>query len=289
MTHKQWEGAIRPKVNTSWNLHLLLPHDMDFLVLISSLAGVYGSPSQCNYAAGNSFLNALARMRASQDCYKTTVSIDLGWMQKVGIIAERAEYRRFRERIRDMVPLQEEDLFSVLEHYCDLALPRLTPEKSQILLGMMTPIDFLARGEQPPRAFNVPLLAPFDALRSSSSLSALNQGKGSDGDDHMLMQAFRQANDLPSRSKAVVQVLKKKLTIALSLDSSDEIDVHRGVADYGVDSLIALELRTLISQSFGVSVAVFEIMGAGLDIAGLGEMIAKKVEVENVNGRAASS
>ena len=45
-------GAIRPKVNGSWNLHQYLPKDLDFFVMLSSSAGIAGARGQGNYAAG---------------------------------------------------------------------------------------------------------------------------------------------------------------------------------------------------------------------------------------------
>ena len=53
MTHAQWSKTIRCKVNASWNLHQLLPSDLDFFLLLSSIVGIYGSPGQANYAAAN--------------------------------------------------------------------------------------------------------------------------------------------------------------------------------------------------------------------------------------------
>lgn len=52
MTHEQFLGVIRPKVQGSWNLHHYLPKDMDFFILLSSSAGIAGSRGQGNYAAG---------------------------------------------------------------------------------------------------------------------------------------------------------------------------------------------------------------------------------------------
>lgn len=54
MTHSQYMAAVRPKVQGSWNLHKLLPDDLDFFVMLSSSAGIAGSRGQGNYAAGMS-------------------------------------------------------------------------------------------------------------------------------------------------------------------------------------------------------------------------------------------
>jgi NAD(P)-dependent dehydrogenase (short-subunit alcohol dehydrogenase family)/acyl carrier protein len=66
MTDDDLSGALRPKVDAAWHLHTLtrgLP--IDFFVMFSSVAALLGSPGQANYAAGNAFLDALARHRTA--------------------------------------------------------------------------------------------------------------------------------------------------------------------------------------------------------------------------------
>lgn len=53
----------------------------------------------------------------------------------------------------------------------------------------------------------------------------------------------------------------------------DEIPV-----DYGLDSLMAIELRNWIGRDFAPSVAVFDIMG-GSSISALGDLVAKRTEI----------
>ncbi|PYH35606.1 uncharacterized protein BO87DRAFT_433312 [Aspergillus neoniger CBS 115656] len=74
------------KIQGSWNLHELVPPDLDFFILLSSISGVIGNPGQANYAAGNAFEDALARFRRQQGLPAT--AIDLGAVRDVGYIAE---------------------------------------------------------------------------------------------------------------------------------------------------------------------------------------------------------
>lgn len=48
-------AAVEPKVKGSWNLHTLLPRGIDFLILLSSVTGVFGGRCQANYACGDTY------------------------------------------------------------------------------------------------------------------------------------------------------------------------------------------------------------------------------------------
>lgn len=96
MTFEKWQAAFRPKALGSWNLHCCLPDDMDFFILLSSASGILGNPGQANYAAGNTFQDALAEYRqfqqqtnlASGQKDRHNISLDLGLVLEAGLVAE---------------------------------------------------------------------------------------------------------------------------------------------------------------------------------------------------------
>ena len=87
-TAARFAAVMRPKVEGAWNLHTqTLNRALDFFVLFSAGAGLLGSPGQGNYAAGNTFLDALAWSRRAAG--QTALSIDWGPWEKVGMAAAR--------------------------------------------------------------------------------------------------------------------------------------------------------------------------------------------------------
>jgi acyl carrier protein len=268
MTHDQWRIATQAKVHTSWNLHKLLPAHLDFFVLLSSLAGVFGNVSQSNYAAGNTFQDALAEFRNSQG--QKAVSINLGWMRTIGIVSEKEEYQKFRMKGADMAKIEEAELMSLLDIYCSTEDQCSTHLKCQVLMGTVTPADLLSKGLKVPTPMLQPLFSPF--VTGPNLGVVLDSSKGAD-----LGAVFRQTPEVAEKERFVANALAQKLARSLSVAQQD-IDQNRPLFEYGVDSLVAVELRNWIGKEFGADVPVFNIMG-GASIVEIGVLTVKNSSV----------
>ncbi|CAH0052187.1 unnamed protein product [Clonostachys solani] len=281
MTHAQWKTTIQSKVLSSWNLHELLPRDMNFFILLSSLAGIYGTMAQSNYCSGCTYQDALARMRHNQGL-GVSVSLDLGWMADVGIISERVEYQRNREATSDMAPVQGADLLAVLDHYCDPALPTSqsvqVEEQCQLLLGALTPLDFdLKAGEEAPSSLQRPLFQGFKVMQERAQrVSTLTGGEAAQKEALTPAMKFHSASSNKDRCEIVVDALKGRIARSLGVEQ-DDVVAEKTLSDYGVDSLMAVELRNWIRNDFGSAVTVFDIMG-GASITAVGELVAAKAD-----------
>ena len=86
MSLEDWTKSIYPKVHSSHNLHQRLPQDINFFILISSIAGIACFAAQANYAAGNTYQGTLAQNQHTLGPKAT--SIDLGWMGDVVAVAD---------------------------------------------------------------------------------------------------------------------------------------------------------------------------------------------------------
>ncbi|KAI0412699.1 KR domain-containing protein [Xylaria grammica] len=263
MTHAQWDLTVRSKVLTSLNLDKALPQSLDFFVLLLSLAGIHGSIAQSNCAAGCSAQDALARHRVARG--QKGIALDLGRMRNIGIIAEVAAYQVQRRNAADMAQIDADELMALLDLYCDPARPLPLIERAQLLVGVVTPAHRIAQGQAAPELTRRPLFAGF--AHDPGSTALLHSRDGATEDivaDGATM--FRLADNAEARADVVTRVLAARLARASGI-AADDIDQGKQLSDYGVDSLMAVELRNWIAKDFGANIAVFDITsGASIDM-----------------------
>src|SRR5262249_48574261 len=79
LTSEQFATVFAPKVEGAGHLHKMTQdRELYFFVLFSSIPGVIATPGQANYAAANTFLDALAHHRRAQGLPATSIAWG-GW------------------------------------------------------------------------------------------------------------------------------------------------------------------------------------------------------------------
>ncbi len=254
MTAADFCAALQPKVQGSWNLHANLPKSMDFFVLLSSSGGVVGNLGQSNYGAANTYQDALSRHRVSigEKC----ISLNLGLMLEVGFAAER-------KQIMDSFlgagyeGISQAEFLAMLDYCCNPELGLLSPERTQIITGLETPASLKAKGLEEIFWMSRPL---FRILRQMDKFSSASSLKGASSKIADNADLFRSANSPTARGIIIAQAIVKKLSASLCMPEED-IETGQPMHAYGVDSLVAVELRYWFSKEFKAEVAVFDILG----------------------------
>lgn len=274
MTHAEWQAAIVPKVNGSRNLDQMLPAGLDFFIMLSSVVGIHGSAGQSNYAAGGTYQDALARSRVQRG--ERAIVLDLGWMASDGIIAESEFLTKTFETAGLMMPIDSAEYLALLDYYCrPEAVESRDPHTCQMIVGLETPSGLQAKGA------DVPALLQRSTFRHMHCVS-IDYGHGTNSGEASNQSnaaknwavAFMSARSLADANDIVVEGLVQKLSRALSIPPID-IETVRPLHSYGVDSLLAVELRSWFAKEFKSDVAVFEIMGAS-NFAAVAAMVLSK-------------
>ncbi|MDX3580158.1 SDR family NAD(P)-dependent oxidoreductase, partial [Streptomyces sp. FL07-04A] len=114
LTPHRLDTVLTPKADAAWHLHRLTRHhDLSAFVLYSSAAGLLGNPGQANYAAANTFLDALAHHRHTQGLPATSLAWGL-WDQEsrmTGHLDGTALGRLSRTGVRALTPQEGLALF----------------------------------------------------------------------------------------------------------------------------------------------------------------------------------
>lgn len=247
-----YNRAVRPKIQGSWNLHNLFNHaEVDFFVMLSSLAGVAGTVSQANYAAGNTYQDALARYRVNNGLHGAT--IDLGVIKNIGYLVEHADQLE-RLRKQGFHVLDEEDVLAALE-----SAITSSPQNQMLLGANGTNLD----NSNDARFWSIPRRPKVSA--SDSAVKTVSSDLGA---------AMMAATSLREAADVVASTLVQKLADIFMLDAAD-ISPSSSVVDLGVDSLVAVELRNLLALRAGAQVSIFDIMQSA-SLLGLSEKVVMK-------------
>ncbi|KAA8646574.1 Type I Polyketide synthases (Type I PKS) [Aspergillus tanneri] len=263
LSFETWRAATAPKAQGSWNLHKALPSGMDFFVLLSSIAGIYGTRGESAYAAGNTFMDGLARYRVRRG--EKAVSIDLGLFVSTGVVNDHPELRKKVLTNSSFVPVTESDLHALLDHYCDPDVGILPVDKSQIIVG-------IAPRVRENGMHTSWLQRPFFQHLSLGTSATASDSWQSEATD--FAAAFSSARSIKEATAAAFKALKLKLAETLSLPM-DGLDTDRPMHQFGVDSLTAVELTNWLSQELRADIAVLDIMGDA-SIASIAALAAAK-------------
>ncbi|KAF2462582.1 uncharacterized protein BDR25DRAFT_363876 [Lindgomyces ingoldianus] len=265
MSLDEWTQAIRPKVEGSWNLHLTMPAGMDFFVMLSSCAGVFGNGGQANYAAGNTYQDALAAYRARIG--EKAVSLDIGYVLENGVVANT---KAGTDRLTNLHTLRRTtipEICALLDIYCQPGTIGYRLE-SQVVLGFEIPADIMAKGEEVEQFMKKPMFRHMFNLQSMDTPHAVSSNRGK-----TLGLALSEATTPEGATRIVSMALAEK------------IDVHHSLVAYGIDSLIGLELNNWLLKETGVDVPVLDLLG-GASLENIAVGIAQKRKSESTPTKA---
>lgn len=241
----------------SWHLHKVLPKGLDIFILLSSISGILGGPGQANYCAGNTSKDALAHHRISHG--EKAVSIDLGMIVSEGVVAETDGMLKSLRRKGWFMEISQTELLALLDHYCNPDLDVLTPLTCQVIVGIELPSVMEKNGIDVPHWMRRPLFRHLHNMSSDPSLVTADAGN-KDSTTPSYIDFLRQASSVEEAATKITEWLAIKISRVLGV-AVEDVDASQPLHSYGIDSLVAIEIRNWLEKEVGAQVAIFDILG----------------------------
>ncbi|WP_143265325.1 SDR family NAD(P)-dependent oxidoreductase, partial [Amycolatopsis lexingtonensis] len=231
LTPARLKKVLRPKVDGAWHLHELTRGlDLAAFVLYSSASGLLGGVGQGNYAAANSFLDALAAARRAEGL--PAVSLAWGpWAQEdgmAGTLADVDAQRLAKSGMRRFTPEEGLALF-------DTALA--SPAALVVPVGLDLAV---LRGHIVP-----PVLG--DLVPKTRRTARID----SDGVRSFVPRLGELAPDAQTRE--LLDLVRELAASVLGHGSAVAIDPDTGFTEIGFDSLTVVELRNRLGYATGLT------------------------------------
>ena len=234
LTPQQLHTVLRPKIDTAHHLHELTKnHDLTAFILFSSAAGTLGTPGQANYAAANTYLDALAHHRHAQGQPATSLAWGL-WAPDGGMAATLDERDRSRLLRSGVQPLSTDQGFALLDAALALGHPSIVPVDIHL-----PSLRRQAESGTLPRMLRGLVRTPARRAgdRTSSSL-------------------VQRLTELPEAEQVrlLIELMGGHIAAVLGRSATDAIDPERPFQELGFDSLTAVELRNRLATALGVRI-----------------------------------
>lgn len=259
MSLDQYRQGLRVKVQGTLALHKYLPKDLDFFVFLSSMNGVIGNASQANYAAANTFLDAFAEYRNRLGLAGT--ALDLGVITDAGHVSENPELAKSMAR-QGFAGTNERELLALIEHA--IFHPCRPAGMNQVVTGLggwhENALGNLRR----------PMFSHFRHITGSHDA----RGETDDGLGNITNLS------LEDGAGRICDALRGKVS-DLCMLSLDDVLPSKTLPQYGMDSLVAVEMRNWISRKFSQTIPILELLSNNSLSALSVQIVSKLKEVSN--------
>ncbi|ARQ72082.1 hypothetical protein CAG99_00555 [Streptomyces marincola] len=231
--------VMRPKVEAAWNLHeLTRDAGLALFVLYSSAAGVFGNPGQANYAAANTFLDALAAHRRANGLPATSLAWGL-WGESSGMTGHLSSAELGRMAGSGIQPLSNADGLAAFDVACGVDEGLLVAARLDVA-GLRGRV---AGGGVVPSVLR-------GLVRGVGRRVAEGVSGGSGGG--ALGAVLAGLGTAVERERYVVDVVRGHVASVLGHGSAQAVAVDRSFKELGFDSLTAVELRNRLNAAAGV-------------------------------------
>uniref|UniRef100_A0A3Q3VTC9 Uncharacterized protein n=1 Tax=Mola mola TaxID=94237 RepID=A0A3Q3VTC9_MOLML len=219
--------VLQPKVSGALNLHYATLHSkLDFFVCYSSISSFIGNPSQCNYAAANSFLDMFCHYRRNLGL--AGQSINWGPLN-LGLLLNKDHFQKFLEA-KGMMIMDVCDIQEALEKCLMMNRPQQVICKFNL------------------KNLQIHVLSQNASFRARLSVLVTTELK----DDVSTQSSIKHESSMNGNVRTLISDICSV--------SVDELDDDSPLHLLGLDSMLAMTLQNKIFQETGVNVPLVKIL-----------------------------
>jgi acyl transferase domain-containing protein/aryl carrier-like protein len=232
----RFERVMQSKVRGAIVLHELSREvSFDWMIMFSSIASVWGSPGQGNYAAANAFLDSLAHARRQTGL--PAMSINWGPWADVGMAARMDAGNRHWWQVMGIGTIPPAQGMSIME-----MVVQDNPPQVAVLPVEWPKVVARLQLARPPALIADLVLDQRPAVEASREWLAF-------------VETLRGAPPA-ERVEMLVRHIQNEAARVLGLDAPEKLDPHVPLQDLGFDSLMAVELANQMAATTGMSLSV---------------------------------
>ncbi|CRG89192.1 Nonribosomal peptide synthetase 14 [Talaromyces islandicus] len=227
MSLDMMEEVLKPKIDgTNYLDEIFYDTDLDFFILFSSLSSVVGNTGQSNYAAASTYLTSLAAKRRKRG--KAASAFDIGRVVGMGYVERAGQVVQDQLVKYGYMPISESDFHQMFAETILSGRPEFESNSEIITVE--------AKGEETKTFRKNDVALVTDQLATATSMD----------------QVF----------EIITEFFSAMLQLVLQL-SPDEVDFQTPLVELGVDSLVAVEIRSWFLKELKTDMPVLKIMSGG--------------------------
>lgn len=279
MSAEQLVDVLGPKIYGAQVLSQVLDETkqeghLDFFVMTSSISATVGQPGQSNYSAANQFLEYLAWQRNCKGLVATALALPM--VLGVGVVADNPELEGQITR-RGMYGVDEREMLRGFAAAMSMPRPRqgATHLDSAVIMGL-----------EPRRLSDVPGGANsryaewmddarFSTLRRLVDITK-GHGAASSGSAVKFAEQLGTIATEEGYASALEQtaayIMQKCATILMLPLETLEVD-GLSIGEYGLDSMIGMEMRNWLFKDLGLNIAFQELLAATMTFKTLAVLV----------------
>ncbi|MFV1993802.1 MAG: SDR family NAD(P)-dependent oxidoreductase [Verrucomicrobiales bacterium] len=258
LTSERLETVMAPKAYGAWLLHRETREmDLDSFVMFSSISSIFGNPAQGNYSAANAFIDSLTYHR--QALGLPSLAVNWGVLGGEGYVARNERVAEFLAR-QGTDALEPNEVTGLLEFFLD----------ANVAQAAAIRVDW-AKWRQSFRTMQEnPLLERIfaDGVELEDTVGGTSDWRG------------RVESAAPEDRDAVICQAVQDVVGSVLRVKPETLRADQPLTDLGLDSLMGVEIETLIESSIGVTLPPASLMRART-IGQIATLIADHLGVES--------